>query len=724
MADFNPQIPNANDPNYFRYSDSISNIKADTSKGQALETFGNAITGATKLADQTVKESIDKTVREGAEKERGSFTSALEAIKGGLVPAAVQTPAGSSALSFADDSGSQAPAPAAIDAALGKVNAVQDAMKSGKVNDTYYSQQLNSVVQRTRAQYPGYVDYIDSKVAEITGMNPANQYVKNLMEDINRAQTNKKTEYDKDLDLARGALKTGIPGADAMFNALQANPDFAPQFRSWFANENAKLYKIQAQDAERNNMKGTKEEIASKRVADFTNEVGATVDSNFHSIVKIAGVETPQAILDTVSDMQANPGKYTEQQMEAFATKILAQKNILATQLKQRANQLTNGVSYASDIGSDKVDGVIKSQLSVYDNVFDALKNKDAGAAFYHMNQARAMLDQTKDNLLSNKDFGKDAATFKFFQDTMGPAWTGLVIDQNLRNNIDQKIRGIFNSNAVEARAQPDLAKNGQPVTITQQMDGISNDKRITKPQRAQLYSSMVDIVDDIRNPKAPDADKANVIRHLFDPSATSILKNFRMDYYDPDQHRNVEGKYGVWTRLTKPDVTDNIAKIAKSDPQSGQMYVNWVKTTGRELIGQDVQTLNHFTGHDNLSFEWDSKAKQITLVDAEAKPGSQRLSVMGPPGVSGTIAPPMDKGYKFQVQQVVSRVNSGLKNLSHVMDSFGGDTESMLLQTLQDYGLNNEGKVTGLPKALGDAVAASRKPQQRLDDAFGDTKK
>lgn len=723
MADFNPSIPNANDPNYFKYSDSISNIKPDTSTGEALSTIGTGITGATKLADQTVKSILDKSVSEQVDKQREGFTSALETVRGGIVPAPAQTASGGSvALSFADSDSTEAPAPAAITSALGKVDAVQSALAAGKVNDTYYTQQLNSISKSLRAQYPGYRDYIDGKIAEMTGVNPANAYIKNLMEDINRQQTSKKTEYDKDLDLARGDLSK-LPGANEQFQRLSNDPSYAPKFREWHYEENEKANAIERQNAMRANMKGTKEDIATQRTEDFTKEAGMTVDSNFHNILKVSGMETPAAIMDTVQDMAQNPGKYTEQQMEAFAVKMQAQKSALSIQLKQKSNQLINGTSYASDIGSDKVDNIIKSQLASYDGVIDALKNKDAGAAFYQMNQARAMLDQTKGNLLSNKDYGEQLRNFKTVSDMAGPALGGVFVGKVMQSGLPDRLAPLFSANRAEAIAQPGLDKTGQPVTITQQMGDIKNDKRISPAERAQLFNSMIDITDNITDPKAPDSVKANVIKHLFDPSNAGVLSNFKADYYDPDTKKNVGGKTAVWTRLTKPDVTDNIARIAKSDPEAGQEYANWVKTTGRDLIGQDVRNLNHFTGHDNLSFEWDNKSHQIELKDAEEKPGSQRLGLGVPGSISGTIAPPMDKGYKFQVQQTVKRLNDALKNLSHVSESFGGDTESFLLQTLQDYGLNNEGKVTGLPKSLGDAVAASRKPQKRLDDAFGDTK-
>lgn len=723
MADFNPQVPTTQDPNYFKYSDSISNVKADVSKGVAIETFGTGLESAVKLSDQTFKDVIKDKVNVAVDKERDQFTGSLEALKGGVIPGPVQTPAGSSVLSFADDAPAQAPAPAAIDAALGKVESVQAALKAGKVNDTYYTQQLNGIAKSLRAQYPGYRDYIDERISQTTGINPANAYVRNLMEDINRGVTNKKTEADKDLDMARKAIGEGIPDADLQFNKLQSDPSYAPTFRTWYNQENAKMYTIKLQDAQRANLKGTKDAIASTRAEDLTREVGMTIDNKFHTQTTLTGTNTPQGILDFVGQVARGEKTATDAQMEQLATLMNTQKNTLAVQLQARTNQLIDGpngtkVSYVSDIGTEKRDAILKSQLGVYDLVTDALKNKDMGAAYAHMNHARGILDTTKDNILDS-DVGSYVAKSKAFLDTMGPNWTNLSITEGLRKNMDAKSRTVFEDNALDARLQPNLAATGVPTTITDHMDLVK--KKMTSAQKSVHYDNLISLVDDLRNPNAPDSDKANIARYFYSPEAQNLLRNFKMDYTytDPTTGKDqvVPGKYAAWTRLTTPDITTQMSKMAKSDPAAGQMYKNWVETTGRELFGEDVRNLNHFTGHDNLTFEWDSKDRQLILKDKE-DPSYSRSS-RGMYGGEARRLP--DNSYIKTVQGTVDRINSGIKNLSQMQDSFGGNTEEYLLNVLQAYGLDYNGKVTGLPKAFGDAIAASRKPQKRMEDTFKD---
>jgi len=730
MAIFNPEVQQQWDhtPNYMNYSSSISqpDFKGDTSKGSALSTTGTAIEGVVGLADEAVKQKIDTDVHAQVDQERDQFTTALTAVrdaqKGSVIPA-VQT-TGSSALSLTDQQPSQS-VPGAIEVGTNKVDALQAALINGKINDTYYTQRLNSIAKDLRTQYPGYRDYIDQRISQATGINPANAYVQNLMQDINRAsQTRDKAKDALDTQL-RDAYSSGVGGTDANGNPLPGLPQADIVYKAWKAgiisddDARAYLYKanhnmwaIKQQDAQRNNMKGTKEEIADQRTQDFTRETGMAIDNAFHVQTMITGTNTPQGILDFVGKVATNKAQATDAQFEQLATLVLQQKNAFMAQQHARANQLVNGHSYASDIGIEKVNNIIENQAKAYDLVYDALKNKDAGAAYSHMNQIRAILDDTKSNILTNPDVGGYVAKSKALLDTMGPNWTSLVIQGDLRKDMDTKTRALFNDNSLDARLQPNLASTGVPTTASDHIEaakkaGVKNPK---------YYDSVIGLVDDIRNPNAPDADKANIVRYFYSPQGQNLLKNFSQDYTDPQTGKTVPGKYSVWSRLTSPDITDNMAKMAKSDPAAGNMYRNWVEGTGRELFGDSVRYLNHFTGHDNLYFEYDSKYHQLTLRDKEGA-----LSpVVGTDSRTNTNRPPPDS-YIWQVKKQVDQVNLVLRHLATMQQSFGGDPDAYALNVIQQYGADLNGNYSGLPKAIADAIAASRKPQRRLDDTFKD---
>lgn len=705
MAVFNPQVQagqvSINSTEFKPISD--PKIVGDTSGGQYLKSFGDALQGGVELADQGIKMGIDKDVRSKVEGIRNDFTSDLEAYR--------------TAQYGVDPSGRSRGVPAAIDSGLGKVDAVQQALINGKINDTYYTQRLKSAVTDLRAQYPGYVDYIDKRVSQITGFDPANAYIQNLQQDINKAQSSKKSEYDKVLDIARKAVGD-LPNAEQQYNRLLADPSYQQQFMQWYSSANAGRIAIEADNLARTNRRGRKDEIVADDTEKFTNLVSTNIKTHFDSTVSIAGVETPGGILKFVESAAANPDKYSGAAFEQLATQMTIQRNNIKNQLLAASNKTENGVpSYTSTIGTKARDEIINSQLAAYDGVIDALKNKDAGLAFYHMNQSRAIMDDRKSNMLAGPA-GQDIATFKVLQDTMGPQWTSIVVNEGLRKNIDEKIRPLFNQSATVARAQPNFDGSGRPVTFKQQeAEAIRLEKegKMSSEMRARYTGNLINIVDDLKDPRAPEQAKINVVKYLFSPEGQGILNKIKVDYTDPDTGKFVPGKYSVWTRFSSPDI---VAAVAKLPAESRNMYRNYMeREAGAELYYKEFQNLNRMTGHDNISFKYNDGGKggvpQITsLVDG--KPIGMVRDVPGQWQTGGGNSPT----YLKTVQETTNRVNEALAGMHRIESAFGGNASDRLLSFLinsqVDLGKNWE----GLPASLMDAIAASRK-SRKLEDTF-----
>src|SRR5215204_4866760 len=211
MATFAPQVAPTNDPNYMNYSKPISDIQADKSSGMLLTALGESIEGVAKVGDTITKEVINEEVRAGVDKQRDAFTSALvqtaDAQSGaGLVPSPQgQAEAGIKAPSLAEGEESL---PAGVKAGVAKAQAIGTAMtqNSGKANDTLYTGALTALTKKHRNKYPGYRDYIDNKISEVSGINPANAYMRNLLEDINRNATSSRAETEKGIALGRQYL--------------------------------------------------------------------------------------------------------------------------------------------------------------------------------------------------------------------------------------------------------------------------------------------------------------------------------------------------------------------------------------------------------------------------------------------------------------------------------------------------------------------------------------
>lgn len=751
MAVFNPQVQPTQDPNFFKYSEPISNIKVgdikgDTSKGLALAATGEAIEGTAKLADTTVKDVIKQDVYNKVDTERDAFTASLNAVKNAqqanLVPAPVQTSSGSTTPSLLDSNASATtPVPAAIDAGLDKVDAVHSALINGKINDTYYTQRLNSVAVDLRTKYPGYREYIDQRISETTGVNPANAYIKNLMEDINRQGVKKDAEFDKTESQLRSMNADHVPNTPQMlqyFRANKGNPDAQAKVEEFINRSMSEKGAIDLANSRRSLAKGNQEDISTQRTQDFTNEVGASIASNMHAAITIPGVDTPQGIEDFMKVVAAHPEQYTDAQLKTLDSQLMAQKAVVANQFKARSNQTLKDsqgrtYSYASDIGSSKVDDVLKSQLAVYDNIHDALTGggpQGAGLAFWHANQVTARFADAHEKMLSGP-LANDIKTFKILNDDMGPTFAGILVPKLLNSGIDDKLRGLFNQSATEARAQPDFDKSGRPLTY---MDHVRNanqmeaDGKMNSQMKARYQAGLVKIGQDIQDPNIPDVTKTKIVKYLFSPEGQGLLGTFKTDYTNAEG-KQVPGKYAVFNALTSEGMVHNITKLAKTDPQVGSMYKNYLENeAGSQLFYKELQNLNHFTGHDDLHFAYDSDNHQISLLDKAGKPVTAPTASIGGSSFGTPTANPIygqkpDTGYLYQVQQVVNRINGGLSGLGRVEKGMGGDVNEYLLSFMQHAQVNLGQNWSGLPAKLADAIAASRAPQKKIDEVFKDIK-
>lgn len=714
MAVFNPQVAPTNDPNYFKYSEAVRkpDIPADKSTGLSLTTLGEGIAEGSKLAYTTAENIVKEDVRNTVEPTRKAFTDQLQTVRDTIVPAAVQTPTGSS-VGFEDSYNSTQPLPPAVQSGVAKLQSIQSAFVQGKINDTYYHQQLDTNVQALRTKYPGFIDTIDSEVSKITGVNPANAVIADLMQDINRATSNKKTEEDKWLDLARAAVTKGlgggvdeqghpIPKANLMYDRLKSDPSFQKEFEDWYYNENAKYTRLDWEDKQRANRKGTREELSIQDRQDLRSGVSTVIDSDLHATIKLTGMDKPETIQDILTKAKNDPSAFSGPQYAELATRFKTQADIMRPQL--RALMLQKG--YTKNLTPKEIDDEIDSQLAQYKSFSDAIEGGGPGGfslAFHEMAQSRAMNANTEYKLTKGP-LGAYLATVKKVQQDLGPGLAGALIPQMVIGaGLPAKLNPLFAEDTMAGRAQADP---NNPVVMKKQMDSIAADKRINPAERAQLLKSYVDVVKDFRNKDISDQVLENDVKYLFSPDNTGMLQHFKMDYFTTYPNGRIQnyypGKSQVFTDMTDNSVTDRISKLS-NDAKS--QYRNWAVLTGREVVGEDVKNLNRFTGHDNISFEW--KNGQINILDSEGgfKP---RSGEQAPISGGGTVPLP-DAGYRYQIQQSVDRINRAVTNLTHVFDMYGGNTEAMVLETLQQYGLrNDEGKITGLPKSIGDAIAAS----------------
>jgi hypothetical protein len=724
VAVFNPQVPQGQDnmPDWTKVTKPTDSFVADKSTGLALSTAATGIEEGASIIDTTAKDIIKKDVRSTVEPIREDFTNTLVAARdqalGNVVPQPVQTGQGSTAQSLLPQDQPTVTPPNGISSGLDRIKSIQLANENGKVNDTYYDMRLKQAVTDLRAKYPGYVDFIDAQVSSITGINPANAYVQNLMQDINRLQTSKKSAVDTAIN---DAMKSGYPQSELMVKTLQERgEEFLPKFRDWYATQTMFDAQVKRQNLLRENTQANRKEVEDQRTRDFTNEAGGVVANQMNTLIKVSGVEDGKTAAQLLEDASNNPGKYNEVQMKEFATKLNAEKNLVITKLqgiaaKTGRDSLGNVYSYNSDITPEKVSSVIKNVTAYYDAMHDALWNggaQGAGIAFYHAQRAAGMLADTKDKIYSG-EAGEDIRTFNVLNTDLGPNWTAIVTKDMLKADVDKRMQGLFQARTQKARAQEDVKSGGNPYTF-KDMAGealsLEQNKQVTAQMRARYLNEGLKIIDDITDKRSPDQAKVNALQFFFSPQGQGTLSNFKDDQYDYQRNKNIPGRQTVWDKMTSDEVVQNVSRLAKTNPQLGQMYRNWIENeAGSQLYYKEIQNLNRYTGHDDLHFKYNDGENGgipfLTLVDKNGAPVQTRRPT---PGIYNTNAPGQDPEYMYRINESVSKINQALAGVARVEKGLGGNASERLLSFLINSQVNLGENWTGLPARMMDAIAAS----------------
>lgn len=729
MAIFNPEVPVGRDdmPSWLRQTSPISSLEVDKSAGLGLATIGTGIEGATEIATNTSKDIINKDVRSTVEPIREDYTNQLLAgraiIQGaGNVTAPSSSGQDGQPLSLLTTNDANMSVPASLDQGLNKVGSIQAFMQNGNgktsVDQTYYDMRLKDAVTGLRSRYPGFVDYIDSKVSAITGMNPANETVNDLQRQLAQLQTNKKSEFDKEVDLSRGAMSKGLQNADKMHEALlQRGEAFLPQWRQWYTEENAKFTRLQYQQALRQSADANKADFKDTREKDWTNEAGTAVSNNMNTMLTLSGMKEGKPILALMQDAINNPNKYGDEQMKEFATKVLGQKTVVSAQLDARASQTFQDdkggtYSYNSDVTAPKVQEIKRAVLGYYDQIASALTDGNAGLAFARAKHAQGMLDTTKDKIYSHPDIGDDIRTAMVLKD-LGPAWEVASNKRLLEQNVDQTMDTLFTARSNKARAQPDPDKPYTFKDMSGEALDLEQGKRISAGMRSRYLKGGLSILDDITDKQAPDQAKVNALRFFFSKEGQGTLSNWKDDYVDPIRNINMPGRQTVWGKMTSESAVNEVKRLSSLDPAIGTMYRSWIKNeAATQLYYKDFVNLNSKTGVEDLHFKYyDGDKGGVPYIEVigkdgnpinQTKPTNQQLR-------QGFNQPEEFHAYMDDVQRSVGRINSALAGVHRVEKTMGGNASADLLGFLINAQVDLGKNWTGLPARIMDAIAASQ---------------
>ena len=728
MATFNPMPPAVNAQEFLNYSKVVEAPSANLSKATAINTASSALGAGVELADTLVKKSIDTDTRTDVEKQRDDYTQYLETLKGmvtkqGNVPGSNTQAIAGRPLSFADEGQTpKDPAITAIDDATEGLGALKQGANQGKINDTYFTMNLNSVAKNLRNKYgPGYADYVDQKIAQYSGMNPANAYYKNLLQDINTVAGKGDTENKRAEALIWSKEFQGLPNAAELSQGWKNGQITNQQIYEYNAKFQGKMRQIQLDDLQRSNATGNEDYDARKANKDFTRRAGTYVQSYIETRKMVDGSDSIQGTIQQINNMIEGKTPFDPKAGAMAATVMGNHIAQIELQLQSDANKINpkTGESAASLMGgADAVQKQIEAQLKPLRMYADYLSKGKYDLASHVSRQITAIGDQDQYGLLTGPQ-GKTLRTIQAFEG-IAKSWGPAFIQQGYLKGLDKDVRQLFEQNRMEAIVQPDWLSN--PVTLKKQWEDAV--KGGVAPE-SKYFNNLFSIADTIADKNAPLKAREGAAIYSFHPDNAGMLNNLKKDYWDPVQKAWIPGQNSVYVRMTSPDITDGMWKQRSESGRGLQNWENYKQWGEREfgtLFRSEIQTMQQYE-NEGFRVIYNNNQPNRPRFSVEPIQGVKPANYSSPPQLWGAERPPvatnevtLNEGHFKVVQAAVNRLNSGLGNLANIQSKEGGSsTDAYLIRTMATLGFDPN-KVTGIPKQMVDSIFKANEEQTNKD--------
>lgn len=680
MSVFNPQVAPTNDPNYLGWSKPIETPQGDTSLGVALKEGGELLTEGVHIADTYIKKTIESDLHTSIDSERAAYTEALNYA---------QDKVKTDKVSLLQGSGEGQSIPGGINEGLQKIDQIQGAKANGKLSETYYYGRLDTIAKDMRSRFPGYRDYIDEKVSNITGVNPANAYIKSIISDINTYQTNSNTEHNK----IESQIFENIQyvGEQNWQRWKQGNLSDTAVL-GMIAQRKAVKSDLELRELQRKDITGNKTLLADSTKDNATFFSANLVSDALQDVITNAGF-TGQKAIDFLHDMEAGKIKIPQDKVQFIQEAFASMREKVNQRLQAEYNkQRDNGSTWAVDVGGSGVANTqIAGHIKPLDDILGWINNKDYGPAFRAENFIKATTAQTSQNILTNKDIGPYMANTAAVRHLGGDRLVQDLFEQAIKTGMGTKWTAWVSKMGTEAVAQPDFESTGYPRTIS---DFVADSQKVQAPK--EVFQSILSLPEALSRSDVPDPVKASVARTTFDPKNRDVLNSFEVDHTDPATGRFVPGKWSIFNTFTSQAKVDEVKRLSQNDPKLLTDMQQWANTSFGTMFRQEINNLNKLQNYPGLKLAWDPDAHLFNVTFPNQDPKYSNNS------------------YSRTIKDSIQRLNLGLQGLSNVAGAMPGAqpdvVDALLVRQLVSLGFNPTIKnVAGIPQQIMNAILSSK---------------
>jgi hypothetical protein len=604
---------------------------ADKSSATLFKAAGDTLDASIKIADQQVVNSI-----------RNEATEDVDAIRD--VANGTATAQDVTETELPDD------AKAEIKNAQRK----SQARKQGKLSDTHYWSQMDSVSRKLRSRYPGHRAQIDSIMSGLVGRTPANALRSALQAEANRSQNKAEREQSQ----RERWVAQGLVSPDVI-----ANPSKYTQAE------------VAAQAGARNRLKA---DIQLKRAQmalatdrrqfdDDTAQRNLRAELATENALVVNDVATKD-IMDRIRDFQQRGDNVAPEEIKSLLANIGELQTIAQRRaLKVATDTDSNGFSYTARLGPKASEEALSSTNAVFNTITNAVANKQWGLLGFKL-QSLQQIEQS-DNLEAGKQgFFRVQKVLREVSPALQEAWLatpeGLRQVTNLSNHtaVLSAHKIMTSQQTLAAEVKSLSAEGASATTISRSIDNLET----------ALFDDTV-----------TDDQFATTVENMFGPGNENFLTR---DIAKKDREK-------LFTQFASPRMLKRFQnKLQQGFTKEWELYKSWVLNNFNGITGQDMAELDALVvNRKDFTASFNPKTSQIDI-----KPRTLP-NVQAGLGVAGQVITGVrERSLMGSAEEAVRRINRYMSVTKPLFEAEGTDPNAELLRLLNANGVDFNAKGQG----------------------------
>lgn len=583
-----------------------------------------------------------------------------------------------------------------------------------KINQVLLTAEVDRQAKSLRARFPDHTDYIDHEFSRAGFGNTANSKLQALQQYYLAANAGKDEELKTAIAYARAHPTVPNSIMDPLLDRLHQGDRLAiglveRAVRAWETPKEILHRSLDNLDADNK----FSADSAKKSYGDF---LAGMANARIQTAYDVSGFGSLQAKMQEVNDLRLHPEKVNpvslqlmvqqlrgmKEEVDKYASDILYQPALQkigeagpaaydrgtgrtgpnqgpVQPVTDEAGRTKRLVTMMGPNGASEAKAMRDATFHVYDELIDAIQNKDWGLATHIPHMLEATTDAQIKSMMSNPNLGKYLSQLKALV-SINPQYGEKYFTANYPEAAtaiqawikDQKLSQI---------------QSGKPIVESFQTladYGISN----------QAAQHLIDGVQDIwKSPKEGglenDDSKRMSAKSFFADANKGLLKFFPEDRYEQvgSSVRKIPGRMSIFQNLTDPRAA---AEFKRLGGETWDMYKRWTVDAHRDnIFNNQLRIFESFPeDYKKLDFAWDDKSGHFLVKinqSKEAYPGmGARTPYRIPPAIQGTL----------------NEVNKGLDSLNEIAKLDGHSPTVYTLQALKELNFQFEG-FAGIPKEL-----------------------